>query len=76
METELAGIAGDRSARDGAEPRPANWVMNAAVLWEHRGPLPRAAAISLAVGLVIAFRDSEDVHVDGADYATGQCGIG
>jgi uncharacterized protein involved in exopolysaccharide biosynthesis len=38
-----------------AEPRPATWVVNATVLWEHRRLLGRAAGIALVAGLAIAF---------------------
>jgi len=37
------------------EEAPANWVTNAAVLWEHRRILVRMAAIALVASLVIAF---------------------
>ncbi len=38
-----------------AEAAPANWVVNASVLWDHRRILARVAAIALIVSLVIAF---------------------
>ncbi len=44
-----------REAMPEADPRPANWVVNAALLWEHRRVLARAAVVSLAAGLLIAF---------------------
>ena len=37
------------------EAPPANWVVNATVLWEHRRTLARVAAVALVVSLVIAF---------------------
>jgi uncharacterized protein involved in exopolysaccharide biosynthesis len=38
-----------------AEPRPANWVTNATVLWGQRRLLARATWVALLLGLVIAF---------------------
>jgi uncharacterized protein involved in exopolysaccharide biosynthesis len=38
-----------------AEAPPANWVVNASVLWDHRRILARVAAIALILSLVIAF---------------------
>ncbi|HEX4308526.1 MAG TPA: Wzz/FepE/Etk N-terminal domain-containing protein [Acidobacteriaceae bacterium] len=54
MDTELLEPATE-ARETAAEPRPANWVVNAALLWEHRRLLMGAAAIALAVGLAIAF---------------------
>ncbi|HEX4285603.1 MAG TPA: Wzz/FepE/Etk N-terminal domain-containing protein [Terracidiphilus sp.] len=36
-------------------PVAPNWVVNAAVLWDHRRTLMRIAAIALAVSLILAF---------------------
>lgn len=44
-----------REARTEAEPRPANWVMNATLLWDHRRLVARAVVVSLAAGLLMAF---------------------
>jgi uncharacterized protein involved in exopolysaccharide biosynthesis len=37
------------------EVAPANWVVNASILWEHRRILARVAAIGLIASLIIAF---------------------
>jgi uncharacterized protein involved in exopolysaccharide biosynthesis len=54
MDTELLEPAME-VAKTVETPRPANWVVNAAVLWEHRRLLARTIAISLTAGLLIAF---------------------
>ena len=38
-----------------AKANSANWVANAAVLWDHRRSLVRVGAIAFIVGLLIAF---------------------
>jgi len=38
-----------------AKPRPANWVVNATLLWEYRRLLARALLVSVVAGLLIAF---------------------
>lgn len=55
METELLELRATEEPETVAEPRPANWVANAKLLWEHRRLLARALAISIAAGLLIAF---------------------
>ncbi len=54
METQLLEPA-RKAMHAEAEPRPANWVVNAAVLWEHRRLLARAFVVSVVVGLLFAF---------------------
>ncbi|HEY1498613.1 MAG TPA: Wzz/FepE/Etk N-terminal domain-containing protein [Acidobacteriaceae bacterium] len=54
MDTVLLEPATEERKR-AAGPRPANWVVNAALLWEHRRLLMGAAGIALMVGLAIAF---------------------
>jgi uncharacterized protein involved in exopolysaccharide biosynthesis len=54
MDTQLLEPAAEVTQRE-TLPRPANWGVNATVLWEHRRLLARAAGIALVVGLVIAF---------------------
>jgi len=44
-----------RSANMERETAPANWVINASVLWEHRRILARVAAIAFVVSFIIAF---------------------
>ena len=54
MDTELLEPATEAQEMS-VEPRPANWVVNAALLWEHRRLLLWTAGIALVVGLAIAF---------------------
>jgi uncharacterized protein involved in exopolysaccharide biosynthesis len=54
MQTQLLEPATE-VVKTTAEARPANWVVNSTVVWEHRRLLARAIVISLAAGLLIAF---------------------
>lgn len=53
METQLLEPAAEVVPE--MESRPPNWVVNTALLWEHRRTLARAAGIALVAGLIIAF---------------------
>lgn len=55
MDTGLLEPVATEVRETPAEPRPANWVVNATVLWRHRRLLMRVAGVALAVGLTIAF---------------------
>jgi len=54
MKTQLLDAVTEGLPKE-AEPRPAPWVANAAVLWEHRRLLARAVVVSVMVGVLTAF---------------------
>jgi uncharacterized protein involved in exopolysaccharide biosynthesis len=55
MDTGLLEPADTELREKPGEPRPANWAVNATILWQHRRFLLRAAAIALVLGLLFAF---------------------
>ena len=54
MSTELLEPATER-VRTEAASQPANWVVNATLLWEHRRLMARAFVVSVLVGVLFAF---------------------